>query len=94
MFETRPVYHQRDGIIRGHVFCSFLALALRKELDSRLSRAGYNFEWSDIKQDLKALQQVVIEEKVKTITGYLWRDSKRQQPIYLDFCHLSLLLLL
>ena len=65
MFETRPVYHQRDENIRGHVFCSFLALVLRKELDSRLCQAGHNFEWSDIKQDLKALQQVTIKEDEK-----------------------------
>ncbi len=65
MFETRPVYHQRDENIRGHVFCSFLALVLRKELDRRLNQAGHVFEWSDIKQDLKALQQVTIEEDDK-----------------------------
>jgi len=62
MFETRPIYHQRNENIRGHVFCSFLALVLRKELDRRLNQAGHVFEWSDIKQDLKALQQVTIEE--------------------------------
>lgn len=61
--ETRPVYHQRDENIRGHVFCSFLALVLRKELDRRLKEAGHTFEWSDIKQDLKSLQEVVIEDK-------------------------------
>ena len=32
VLDTRPVIHQRDETIRGHVFCSFLALALRKEL--------------------------------------------------------------
>ena len=26
LFETRPIFHQRDETIRGHVFCSFLAL--------------------------------------------------------------------
>jgi transposase len=62
ILETRPVYHQRDENIRGHVFCSFLALVLRKELERRLNDAGHIFEWSDIKQDLKALQQVTIEE--------------------------------
>ena len=36
VLETRPVYHQKDENIRGHVFCSFLALVLRKELDRRL----------------------------------------------------------
>ena len=65
MLETRPVYHQRDENIRGHVFCSFLALVLRKELERRLNDAGHIFEWADIKQDLKALQQVTIEEDGK-----------------------------
>jgi len=65
MLDTRPVYHQRDENIRGHVFCSFLALVLRKELERRLNDAGHIFEWADIKQDLKALQQVTIEEDGK-----------------------------
>ena len=32
VLETRPIYHQRDDTIRGHVFCSFLAMVLLKEL--------------------------------------------------------------
>jgi transposase len=67
LLETRPVHHQRDENIRGHVFCSFLALILRKELESRLNQAGHVFEWADIKQDLKAMQQVVIEEGEKRL---------------------------
>ncbi len=62
MLHTRPVYHQKDENITGHVFCSFLALVLRKELDRRLNAAGHDFEWSDIKQDLKALQEVKIQD--------------------------------
>jgi transposase len=27
---TRPIYHSSDIAIRGHVFCSFLALLLAK----------------------------------------------------------------
>ena len=65
LLETRPVYHQNDENIAGHVFCSFLALVLRKELDQRLAENKYRFEWSDIKQDLKALKQVQIEENGK-----------------------------
>jgi transposase len=60
VLETRPIYHRRDETIRGHVFCSFLALILRKELEKRLQAKGHNFEWSDIRQDLEALQQVEI----------------------------------
>ena len=60
--DTRPIYHKRDETIRGHVFCSFLALALKKELDDRLVSQGLQYEWADIKQDLKALQEVTLEE--------------------------------
>jgi len=67
VLETRPVYHQRDENIRGHVFCSFLALVLRKELDRRLEETGHSFEWADIKHDLKSLQQVIIEDGGKSL---------------------------
>ena len=36
VLETRPIYHKCDDTIRGHVFCSVLALMLMKELLSRL----------------------------------------------------------
>jgi transposase len=62
MLETRPIFHQRDDTIRGHVFCSFLALVLRKELERNLEKAGHVFEWSHIKQDLQAMQETHIEE--------------------------------
>ena len=67
VLQTRPVFHQRDETIRGHVFCSFLALVLRKELDRRLENAGHSFEWAHIKQDLKALEETVIEDKGKRL---------------------------
>jgi len=35
---------------------------MRKELDRRLLNAGHNLEWTDIQQDLKALQEVSLEE--------------------------------
>ena len=67
VLDTRPVFHKLDETIRGHVFCSFLALVIRKELDRRLVKAGHCFEWADIKQDLKALQEITIEDKGKTL---------------------------
>jgi len=67
VLETRPIYHQRNETITGHVFSSFLALVLRKELDRRLGLKGHDFEWSDIKQDLRALQEIIIEEDGKSL---------------------------
>jgi len=59
---TRPIFHKMDETIRGHVFCSFLALLLRKELDKRLENLNMNYEWNDIKQDLTALREVILTE--------------------------------
>ena len=30
LFSTRPIFHKLDATIRGHMFCSFLAVVLRK----------------------------------------------------------------
>jgi hypothetical protein len=68
VLETRPIFHRCDETIRGHVFCSFLALVLRKELEQALDRAGERFEWEDIKRDLKSLQEMTITDDGKTIT--------------------------
>ena len=62
ILDTRPVYHQLDETIKGHVFCSFLALVLRKELEKRLEASRLCLEWNDIKRDLTALQEVVLKE--------------------------------
>jgi transposase len=58
LLETRPVYHKCDETIRGHVFCSFLALILRKELQDRLESKGWSLEWPDVIRDLDRLQEV------------------------------------
>jgi transposase len=67
VLETRPIFHQTDEAIRDHVFCSFLALLLKKELYRRLEKTGCFFEWHDIKQDLEALQEITIEENGKKL---------------------------
>ena len=55
VLETRPIYHRCDQTIRGHVFCSFLALLLRKELQERLAAGGVEAEWADVLSDLDPL---------------------------------------
>ncbi len=62
VLEILPIYHQRDESIRGHVFCSFLALILKKELNMRLEKLGFDLEWSQIKQDLTSLREITLDE--------------------------------
>jgi len=58
VLRTRPVYHKYDLTIKGHVFCSFLALVVMKEL---LKAVGPGISWDEIKQDLDALCETEVE---------------------------------
>jgi len=59
---SRPIFHQWDATIRGHVFSSFLALALVDELKRLLASQGLKLEWDVIRQDLEALDQAEVRE--------------------------------
>ena len=60
LLDTRPIFHKRDETIRGHVFCSFLALLLRKELQDQLARKEWKLEWADVVRDLDNLNEMKI----------------------------------
>lgn len=75
LLDTRPIYHRCDDTIRGHVFCSFLALLLMKELQSRLESRGWgDVEWRPLLDDLDALQELEITASNKS---YLVRTAPR-----------------
>ena len=65
VMETRPIYHKRDETIRGHVFCSFLALVLMKTLQDMLEKAGLKPEWERFMGDLEALETITVEQDGK-----------------------------
>jgi transposase len=65
LLQTRPIFHRCDETIRGHVFCSFLALVLRQELQARLEERGHELEWADVIGDLDRLQMVEVEQDGK-----------------------------
>jgi ABC-type nitrate/sulfonate/bicarbonate transport system substrate-binding protein len=62
LLEHRPISHQWDATIAGHVFCSFLALVLLDELHRHLAARGWQFEWADIRRDLEALVEVEVRD--------------------------------
>ena len=66
--ETRPIYHHRDETIRGHVFCSFLALMLLKELQDRMNERDWPLEWERLKRDLDDLEEMTAHLDGKKVT--------------------------
>jgi transposase len=66
LMATRPIFHKTDAGIRGHVFCTFLALVLRKELIDRLAaRRTKRVEWQRIVDDLAGLSEIEVEQDGK-----------------------------
>jgi hypothetical protein len=66
--DTRPIFHSSDEAIRGHVFCSFLALVLAKELKDRCAKAGMHPEWDRLIRDLDRLQTADIKRDSRKVT--------------------------
>jgi hypothetical protein len=63
LLATRPILHRTDAAIRGHIFCTFLALVLRKELTDRLAaRALAQPEWQNMVDDLADLSEIEVEQ--------------------------------
>jgi hypothetical protein len=65
LLATRPIFHKLDETIRGHVFCSFLALVLKKALDDRIAALGHSGSWPEIIADLDSLTETEIEHDGK-----------------------------
>lgn len=87
-FDTRPIYHSSDAAIRGHVFCSFLALILSRELQSRCQKAGIGVEWAHMLRDLDRLQQATIEQGEKT--WQLRTEATGSLPTLMRAMHIAL----
>jgi Transposase DDE domain len=60
LLATRPIFHKLDATIRGHVFCSFLALVLKAELEQRIAALGRDGAWPEILADLDSLTETEI----------------------------------
>src|SRR6202162_5605718 len=63
LLATRPIFHRTEAAIRGHVFCTFLALVLRKELMDRLTTRRHAMpEWQQVVDDLADLSEIEVEQ--------------------------------
>lgn len=82
--ETRPIYHKCDETITGHVFCSFLALKLRKRLQDLIEQRGWKLEWADIIRDVNEMTEVnvthhkdkfILRTETKGVAGKVFKAA-------------------
>jgi hypothetical protein len=59
--DVRPVFHQRDDSVIGHIVGCFLALRLEVDLQRRLDAKGLTVPWPALMRDLARVQAVIVE---------------------------------
>jgi hypothetical protein len=59
--DVRPIFHQRDDSVIGHIVGCFLALRLEVDLQQRLDAKGLAVSWPDLMRDLARLQAVIVD---------------------------------
>jgi transposase len=62
LLATRPIFHRTDAAIRGHIFCTFLALVLRKEMMDRLAARHLAVPEWQVVDDLADLSEIEVEQ--------------------------------
>jgi hypothetical protein len=78
ILQPRPIYHKCDAPMRGHVFCTFLGLVLKAELEKRLTERHEKWEWAEVLRGLDSLQDV---ETVFQGHRYLLRSELKGQSL-------------
>ena len=87
--ETRPIYHKCDETITGHVFCSFLALKMRKYLQDCLEERSNKLEWQDVIHDVNELCEMevtyqqkgfIIRSETKGVAGKVFKAAGVKLP--------------
>lgn len=61
VLRSRPIFHRREANVKGHVFCSYLALCLLVRLRRLLEERGEVPVWGDLIRDLRSFRAMKIE---------------------------------
>ena len=69
LLATRPIFHKLDETIRGHVFCNFLALVLKKALGDRIAALARTGSWPDRPRSLLAAADHTIRSPRRLLLG-------------------------
>lgn len=72
LLEVRPMFHWTDKRIRGHVCLCFIGLAMLRNIELRLQKAGH--QWSELKIT-KVLERMQISEIEQNDERYFMRSK-------------------
>jgi hypothetical protein len=82
----RPIFHQRQSRVDGHLFLTLLAYSIVHTIRYKLKQNNINYSWDSIKEILKTSHRVTTSMKCKDGTTLYIRQSEElndeQKEIY------------
>lgn len=61
VIEMRPIYHQTDERVQGHIFVAALALLVHRAIEKKLKAAGLDFSATEALQALRTVRVIDLE---------------------------------
>jgi transposase len=81
VLSLRPVYHQSEPRVRGHIFVAALGLLLQTLLQSRLEEAGVNLSAEQAIQALETIRHVTFNVNGQQRSGVSAKNPRAQQVL-------------
>jgi transposase len=82
----RPVYHQKERRVDGHIWITILAYHLIQNCLYQLKKNGINHHWQTIRKIMKSRIRVTMQAKTKEDKTFYYRSTTKaevdQQKIY------------
>lgn len=76
----RPVFHDKNDRVRGHLFISVLAYHIVHTIRSRLKASEIDLSWASLRRHLYTQQRVTVELKRLDGRTIHVRKATRPQP--------------
>jgi transposase len=80
----RPVYHQKEHRVDGHLWITILAYALIQEVLYRLRSRGITYNWETIRTHLSSRIRVSMRAKTNTSTTVHLRTTTEAEQFHLE----------
>ena len=79
----RPVYHQKEKRVDGHLWITILAYSLIKDILYRLNFKGISYNWETIRTSLNSRIRVTTSAKTQDQKKLYLRSTTKAEPNHL-----------
>lgn len=79
----RPIYHQKEKRVDGHLWITILAYSLIHDILHRLKAGGLSYSWGTVRTCLSNRVRVTTSAKTKDNKQFYFRSTTKPEPVHL-----------